>query len=1021
MSNVVPAPAPRCPRCGGEMRPDSLAGLCPACLLAAASEPVSDVTGAMTTLTPFGASRAPSAGPGASAPLAPGQDFGPYRIVRLLGRGGMGEVYEAEQIEQGRRVALKILSQRLTDPHDRARFLREGQLAASINHPHSVYIFGSEEIAGTPVIAMELLAGGTLKDRVREQGPLPPAAAVDAILQIIAGLDAAQAGGILHRDIKPANCFTDREGTVKVGDFGLSISTMARDVSQLTASGTFQGTPAFAAPEQLKGEPLDVRSDIYAVGATLYYLLTGQPPFDDTDLLALLTRIATQAPRSPRALQPRVPRGLATVVLQCLAKNQAARPATYAALHEALRPFGSAAPSAATLGPRFAAVVIDQVLVVLFVNIMVSVVRITSVQTAASGWSALPVTALVMGAYFTLTEGLAGASIGKWIFGLRVTDAEGGRPGLLRAGVRAAIFVLASRGLSLIPNNVWIGALVSTSRPDPITAATIASVMRFVSVLRLLAPFALFLTARPRHGFAGIHELISGTRVTSARETKVGQSWNARRDQLSADQTRVDAPGLPTRGPFVLLEPVRTTASATAGLGFDPALKRLVWLQEAPVGTPLSDAARRDLARPGRLRWLAGQQEPNGTWEAFEAPQGVSLLPLATTKQPWRTVRQWLADLAEELVLCQRDGDVPVLALDRVWITTSGRAVLLDFPPPGVATRDATADSLTTEEARSVNAFLGNVAWSALAGHAQRASDVLPITEPPLPQSGTAVLRALRQSSREHLHNVSDLCTLALHTPAHVTRRSRAFVPALVAAMLGLLIIYAASGHSTWRLGVDPDQHALFNGLAGIERLRRSGASESDAERRALEIYTAGRYAPLSARPSSFDGPYRPYRRLANDIAARHPTVSDADLLGAIKQLGRDRLERLNSEPADSAWILAARQLPSIVTVLGLLSLPLAFVLRGGLTLRLFRLAVVDGAGAEVARWRALVRAAIVWMPWIGLPFLALSSLPPSVQPSTAWVAGAVFLVITVGMCWAIVDPARGLQDRIAGTWLVPR
>ena len=96
---------------------------------------------------------------------------------------------------------------------------------------------------------------------------------------------------------------------------------MTRDVSQLTASGTFHGTPQFASPEQLKGEPLDVRADIYAVGATLYYLLTGQPPFDHRDSMALVARIATEAPRSPRAIQPRVPRGLAALVLRCLAKD----------------------------------------------------------------------------------------------------------------------------------------------------------------------------------------------------------------------------------------------------------------------------------------------------------------------------------------------------------------------------------------------------------------------------------------------------------------------------------------------------------------------------------------------------------------------------------------------------------------------------------------------------------------------------------------------------------------------------
>ena len=192
----------------------------------------------------------------------------------------MGEVYEVDHLASGRRVALKVLRNRLQSQDERARFLREGQLAASVSHPHTVYIFGSEEIAGTPVISMELLTGGTLKDRVTASGPMRPDAAVAAVMDLIGGLDAAAAVGILHRDIKPSNCFIDRDGVVKVGDFGLSISTLARDVHQQLITSGFEGTPQFAPPEQLRGEPLDVRADIYAVGATLYYLLTGRAPFD---------------------------------------------------------------------------------------------------------------------------------------------------------------------------------------------------------------------------------------------------------------------------------------------------------------------------------------------------------------------------------------------------------------------------------------------------------------------------------------------------------------------------------------------------------------------------------------------------------------------------------------------------------------------------------------------------------------------------------------------------------------------
>jgi len=158
----------------------------------------------------------------------PGQQFGNYRLIRRLGKGGMGAVFEADDLVSGRRVALKLLAHSLESPEARNRFFREGRLAASINHPNSVYVYGTEEIDGTPAISMEHVLGGTLHDRVRQRGPLPVTEAVDAILQIIDGLEAAAAVGVLHRDIKPSNCFVDADGTVKIGDFGLSISTAVR-------------------------------------------------------------------------------------------------------------------------------------------------------------------------------------------------------------------------------------------------------------------------------------------------------------------------------------------------------------------------------------------------------------------------------------------------------------------------------------------------------------------------------------------------------------------------------------------------------------------------------------------------------------------------------------------------------------------------------------------------------------------------------------------------------------------------
>src|SRR5262245_20584350 len=407
-----------CPRCGKALAEDAPEALCPACLLAAATETLTHATvEEQLTVTARGDRVAQLA----DVPqLVDGQSWGPYRIGRLLGRGGMGEVHEAEHVESGRRIALKVLRSRLHDADERARFLREGQLAASISHPHTVYIFGSEEITGVPVISMELLPGGTLKDRVADEGPLPPAVAVSAVLDIIGGLDAAQAAGILHRDIKPSNCFVDSDGSVKVGDFGLSISTLARDVHEQLATG-FEGTPQFAAPEQLRGEPLDLRADIYAVGATLYYLLTGQPPFEARDLRELVDRVNTEPPKSPRLLRREIPLGLAAVILRCLSKTPAQRPSSYTALAELLRPFSVLDETPAPPGVRVLATVVDLIIVSMPLSIW---------NAANAGWvitgqaqpTASPWTWLLNLVYFFILEAIWGASLGKRLFGLQLSS-----------------------------------------------------------------------------------------------------------------------------------------------------------------------------------------------------------------------------------------------------------------------------------------------------------------------------------------------------------------------------------------------------------------------------------------------------------------------------------------------------------------------------------------------------------------------------------------------------------------------
>ena len=281
----------RCKRCGAVVPSKSGENLCPACLMSGALEPPGSDTDTVSL-----ASDSPSPRPGFSEfPF----EFGGYRLLGFLGSGGMGTVYEAEQLATGRRVALKMLGQQLDSPDLRQRFLREGRLAAGVNHPNSLYIYGSEEIEGVPVITMEIAGSGTLKDKLAKRGPLPVAEAVDAILDVIAGLESAYAAGVLHRDIKPSNCFVSPDGSVKVGDFGLSVSTLAKDDSYATATGVIMGTPAYAAPEQLRGDDLDVRADIYSVGATLFTLLTGKAPFDGKNAVQVVANAVNQKPHTP--------------------------------------------------------------------------------------------------------------------------------------------------------------------------------------------------------------------------------------------------------------------------------------------------------------------------------------------------------------------------------------------------------------------------------------------------------------------------------------------------------------------------------------------------------------------------------------------------------------------------------------------------------------------------------------------------------------------------------------------------
>jgi serine/threonine-protein kinase len=260
---------------------------------------------------------------------------GRYELVRPLGHGAMATVDLAHDVELDRPVALKRLAENLArDEELRRRFVREARLAARLAHPNVVRVFDVGEDDGRPFIAMEYVEGETLADLVARRGALPAAEVASLGTQACAGLAAAHAAGLVHRDVKPQNLLLGADGVLKLGDFGIAYG---HEGTQLTLAGTVLGTAGYLAPEQARGEQVSAAADLYALGAVLYELLTGEPSRSVASLTELGSADGFRSPDlSSRA--PRAPAQLVAAVTACLAFSPEDRPASAAALARMLAP-----------------------------------------------------------------------------------------------------------------------------------------------------------------------------------------------------------------------------------------------------------------------------------------------------------------------------------------------------------------------------------------------------------------------------------------------------------------------------------------------------------------------------------------------------------------------------------------------------------------------------------------------------------------------------------------------------------
>jgi hypothetical protein len=282
--------------------------------------------------TPPGLDRtatAHGAKPPLTTTLEPGQVLAQrYRVQRLLGKGGMGAVYLADDEVLGELVALKVISSAFASDEQAmiARFRREAAAARKVSSSNVIRIHDlGEARPGLLYLSMEYFAGRTLAELIAQRGIVPIKDVQDILSQIVTGLEAAHHAGVIHRDLKPSNVLVGERGAVKLIDFGLATTGFG---DGLTATGAILGTPHYMAPEQVRGKNVDARTDVYALGALAYHLVTGRPPFSGDNAIAIGFAHLSEAPTPPRQLRKDCPERLETAILAALAKSPDERPAS---------------------------------------------------------------------------------------------------------------------------------------------------------------------------------------------------------------------------------------------------------------------------------------------------------------------------------------------------------------------------------------------------------------------------------------------------------------------------------------------------------------------------------------------------------------------------------------------------------------------------------------------------------------------------------------------------------------------
>lgn len=979
-----------------------------------------------------------------------------YRLVRCLGVGGMGEVYEAED-SSGHHVAIKVLSEKwISTSEALTRFRQEGAIASEINHPRCVFVKAADEINGIPFIVMELMTGQTLKDLAGKEKTLSVPEALSKILDVLEGLEEAHEHGMIHRDIKPANCYLEPNGRVKLGDFGLARSVL--DDSSLTRTGNFVGTPLYASPEQIRGETLDVRTDIYSVCATIYFLLTGQAPFDSSSPTAVIAKIVSEDPLPPRHLNPEIPPALEFVLLKGLKRNRNERYQTVRDLIAALRPFSNSTPLVAQIGLRSAAYGIDFLILGLYAALFsIATLERREEYVVPSLLFYLLIATAPSFLYCFLCESIWGATFGKLLFGMRIVDRKTrNTASTSKIALRAFVYTLL---VGTVSDLLCYSLLDRSNVFNFHLAQTIGF---FLSYFVLLAPLVF------TRGLFACHDLMSGTMVVLKASTRKRNAMIG----VASNWTPSVIPSITTHaviGPYQVLGTLGKSKEMEVLLAEDKNLDRKIWLLLRPASALALPESRQYCDRTARLRWIHGGVESDCRWDAFLAPSGAPLKHWAVPGEcrDWTTVSRVLEQLLREFENSRADGTaIPLCSLDQVWMDLRGRICLLDLPLGIVgqwnstakigSDRDAgTAEDLCTEQEVSI---LRESARQLLNGRSfpldiapSRVDAIVPLHARTLLDSWSdatakrptlAIAIASLKESLDRPNEISIYTKLSAVGIAIVTM-SLFFGAMITLSRIGnqvgmrllrdeyfrnqaLQFVIAepvAFGKFVNSLPESNETQMKRDELAKAtsdfqlklqETYKQRWLIASDIGRK-LEEIDRGLFDPLEKSPS-IEFHLRDQDAFALEVVnySKPPKLDSRTLLRTAKNALNQEVLHLSSRGAATRfWI------PIVPSLVVLLWVALS---RGGLPMRLIGIQLVDSCGRPASRWLHFVRASLVWLPVLFL--LGILSWADTYRPDlTVLVLVASQMLLYLPLLYfvlALVSPKRGPHDRLLGTWLVP-